>query len=191
MALSTNAKLKGLFLEKDLFCVYNKDIENETTYKIEGVKAMFFKKKSKEEKKDLLYKANIKVNCTAQSKEEVIITIGNMLVETGYVNEAYVEGMLEREKSFSTYMGCGLAIPHGVEAAKKQVKTSGIAVMTFPEGVLWGDEKANLVVGIASVGEEHLEILSNISEKIIDEATASKLINGDVDTVYNILSGKE
>ncbi|MFI3325524.1 MAG: PTS sugar transporter subunit IIA [Clostridia bacterium] len=149
---------------------------------------MFFKKKSKE--LELLSKANIKPNSNLTSKEEVIKTLGQMLVDTGYVGAEYVNGMLEREESFSTYMGCGLAIPHGVEKVKNQVKISGLAVMTFPNGVSWGEEDAKIVVAIASKGEEHLEILSNISEKIIDEEISQKLINGDVDTIYNILTGK-
>lgn len=155
---------------------------------------MFFKKKTaapEAQKKELLYKGNIKVDCSETDKETIIRTLGQMLVDTGYVNARYIDGMLEREKTFSTFMGCGLAIPHGVEAAKKEVIHSGIAVMTFPQGVAWDNETANLVVGIASVGEEHLEILSIISEKIMDEELAAQLINGDVDTVYNILSGKE
>lgn len=151
---------------------------------------MFFKKKVQPEKKELLAKENIRVNCSNMEQEEVIKTVGQMLVDGGYVNAPYIQGMLDREKSFSTFMGCDLAIPHGVAEAKKQVKQSGMAVMTFPQGIKWGDGIAKLVVGIASAGEEHLEILSNISEKIIEEETAAKLINGDVDTVYNTITGK-
>ncbi len=155
---------------------------------------MFFKKKTatpQADKKELLYKGNIKTGCKEMPKEKIIRELGLMLVETGYVTTAYIDGMLEREKTYSTYMGLGLAIPHGVEAAKAQVIESGIAVMTFPDGTMWDDEKANLVVGIASVGDGHLEILSNISEKVMDEDLMATLINGDVDAVYSILSAKE
>lgn len=151
---------------------------------------MFFKKKVQETKKDLLLKENIKVNQKEMSKEDVIKTLGEMLVASDYVNSAYIDGMLEREKTYSTYMGAGLAIPHGVEEAKKQVKVSGIAVMIFPEGTVWEDEKVNIAVGIASVGEEHLEILGALSEVIMDEESASKLYKGDVNTVYKILTSK-
>ncbi len=157
---------------------------------LKGAVIMFFKKKSQTEKKELLLKENIKINCTQTSKDEVIKAVGQMLVDTGYVNASYVDGMLEREKTFSTYMGAGLAIPHGVEQAKKEVITSGIAVMTFPNGIVWDDEKAYIIVGIASVGEEHLEILGALSDKIMDEESSKKLIGGDVDTVYNILTNK-
>lgn len=112
-----------------------------------------------------------------------------MLVDSGYVDQPYVEAMIEREKSFSTFMGNGLALPHGVEAAKKEIKASGIAVMVFPEGTEWGTEKANIVIGIAGVGEEHLQILGVIADKMLAPEATEELISGDVDTVYRILSG--
>ena len=114
---------------------------------------MFFKKKEKkEEKKELLYRENVRVNCQAAPQETVIRQVGQMLVDSGYVDAAYVDAMLEREKTVSTFMGNGLALPHGVEAAKKDIKASGIAVMTFPEGTDWNGNRANVVIGIAGVG---------------------------------------
>ncbi len=160
---------------------------------LEGIKEMrrynimLFKSKKKAEKKKLLYRENIRVNCKAKTQEEVIKEAGQMLVDAGYVSQPYVEAMLKREESCSTFMGNGLALPHGVEEAKKDIKESGIAVMTFPEGTPWGDNTANVVVGIAGVGEEHLQILSVIAEKMLDESVAEKLANGDIDTVYSIL----
>lgn len=148
---------------------------------------MFFKSK----KKELLYRENIQVNCKAASQEEVIREVGGMLVKSGYVDAPYVDAMLEREESFSTFMGNGLALPHGVEAAKKEIKASGIAVMTFPEGLDWAGNTVNVVIGIAGVGEEHLNILGVIAEKMLDDTAAERLKTGDVDTVYEILAGKE
>ena len=148
---------------------------------------MFFKSK----KKELLYRENIQVNCKAASQEEVIREVGGMLVKSGYVDAPYVDAMLEREESFSTFMGNGLALPHGVESAKKDIKASGIAVMTFPEGIDWAGNTVNVVIGIAGVGEEHLNILGVIAEKMLDDTAAERLKTGDVDTVYEILAGKE
>ena len=147
---------------------------------------MFFKSK----KKELLLRDNIRVNCKADTQEQVIRQVGQMLVDSGYVKQSYVDGMVEREKTFSTFMGNGLALPHGVEAAKKEIKSSGIAVMTFPEGTDWDGNKVNVVIGIAGVGEEHLDIRSVIADKMMDETAAEKLATGDVDTVYEILGGK-
>lgn len=151
---------------------------------------MFFKKKKEEEKKELLYRENIRVNCEPQEKNAVIRQVGQMLVDSGYVDQPYVDAMIEREKTFSTFMGSGLALPHGVEAAKKEVKASGIAVMTFPKGIDWDGNEVHVVIGIAGVGDEHLDILAVVADKMMDESAAEKLATGDADTVYNILAGK-
>ncbi len=152
---------------------------------------MLFKKSKKEEVKklELLYPENVRVNCKADTKENVIRAVGQMLVDTGYVNPSYVDAMVKREESFSTFMGNELALPHGVEEAKKDVKASGIAVMVFPEGTDWSGEQVKVVVGIAGVGEEHLQILSAIAEVALEEGSMEKLIAGNEELVYEMLKG--
>ena len=152
---------------------------------------MFFKSKKKEsEKKELLYRENVKIGCKADTQENVIRQVGQMLVDSGYVNQPYVDAMLEREKTFSTFMGNELALPHGVEAAKKDIKASGIAVMVFPEGTKWGNEIVKIVIGIAGVGEEHLQILSVIADKMLEPGAVDEIVKSDADAVYRILAGK-
>lgn len=151
---------------------------------------MLFKKNKKEEEKkelELLYEANIRTGCKPDTKENVIREVGRMLADTGYVKPSYVDGMLKREESFSTYMGNELALPHGVEEVKKEILASGIAVMIFPEGTDWGGETVKIVIGIAGVGEEHLNILSVIAEKVLDDQTMEALVNGTEKEVYEIL----
>lgn len=151
---------------------------------------LFSKKAKKEEKKlALLYPENVKVGCKADTKENVIRQVGQMLVDSGYVNPSYVDAMEKREESFSTYMGNEFALPHGVEEAKKEIKASGIAVMIFPEGTDWGGETVKVVVGIAGVGEEHLQILSVIAEQALEEGNMERIINGSAQEVYEILKG--
>lgn len=151
---------------------------------------LFSKKAKKEEKKlALLYPENVKVGCKADTKENVIRQVGQMLVDSGYVSPSYVDAMVKREESFSTYMGNELALPHGVEKAKKEIKASGIAVMIFPEGTDWGGETVKVVVGIAGVGEEHLQILSVIAEQALEEGNMERIINGSAQEVYEILKG--
>ena len=151
---------------------------------------LFSKKAKKEEKKPaLLYPENVKVGCKADTKENVIRQVGQMLVDSGYVNPSYVDAMVKREESFSTYMGNELALPHGVEEAKNEIKASGIAVMIFPEGTDWGGETVKVVVGIAGVGEEHLQILSVIAEQALEEGNMERIINGSAQEVYEILKG--
>ena len=137
----------------------------------------------------MLYPENVKVGCKADTKENVIRQVGQMLVDSGYVNPSYVDAMVKREESFSTYMGNELALPHGVEEAKKEIKASGIAVMIFPEGTDWGGETVKVVVGIAGVGEEHLQILSVIAEQALEEGNMERIINGSAQEVYEILKG--
>lgn len=152
---------------------------------------MFFKSKKKEsEKKELLYRENVLVGCKADTQENVIRQVGQMLVDSGYVDQPYVEAMLEREKTFSTFMGNELSLPHGVEAAKKDIKASGIAVMVFPEGTRWGDETVKIVIGIAGVGEEHLQILSVIADKMLEPGAVDEIVKSNADAVYRILAGK-
>lgn len=153
---------------------------------------MLFKKAKKEEagkKLDLLYPENVRVGCKADTKENVIRAVGQMLVDTGYVNQSYVDAMVKREETFSTFMGNELALPHGVEEAKKEVKASGIAVMVFPDGTDWDGEVVKVVVGIAGVGEEHLQILSSIAELVLEEGSMDRVISGSVEDVYEMLKG--
>lgn len=151
---------------------------------------MFGKKKSElKEKLPILIKENIVINNKVGTKEEVITAVGNMLVQSGYVEPEYVSAMLEREKTFITYMGNNLALPHGIEAAKKKIKQSGMAVMVFPEGIAWGEGNlARVVIGLAGVGDEHIEILSNIAVKFSDEEQSAKVLKMSVDEIYEFLT---
>lgn len=150
---------------------------------------MIFKRKSKEdvqETLELLYPENVKVGCKADTKENVIKMVGQMLVDTGYVEQPYVDAMLKREETFSTYMGNELALPHGVEEAKKDIKASGIAILVFPEGTKWENETVKIVVGIAGVGEEHLQILSVIADKMLEPGSVDKIVNSSAQDVYKM-----
>lgn len=151
---------------------------------------MFFKK-SKQENKELLQRKNIIVKCDPLTKEDAIKKAGQLLADSGYVDQEYVAAMLEREKTFSTFMGNGLALPHGVEAAKKQVKASGISVVTFKEPIDWDGNPVQTVIGIAGVGDEHLEILSMVAEAMLDEEICENFASYDTDHIYHILTGKE
>ncbi len=126
--------------------------------------------------KELLKKEGVKLGQKAATKEEAITAAGKLLHELGYVEESYIPAMLEREKLATTYMGMGIAIPHGTSQAKGTVKKSGIVVLQYPDGVPFGDEKANLVFGIAGVGDEHLEILSNICVALEDDDVMNDLL---------------
>ena len=141
-------------------------------------------KEEKKAKKAVLKKEGIKTGLKSIDKETAIRAAGQLLCDLGFTNEDYIQAMVDRENMVSTYMGMGVAIPHGTSNAKETVKKSGIVVMQYPEGVDFGDEKAYLVIGIAGVGDEHLEILGNIVASLEDEELLETLKkNADVDTI--------
>jgi PTS system mannitol-specific IIC component len=117
---------------------------------------------------DLIKKENILINQVDDTKEETIKKAGNILVKNGYVDSSYVDSMLLREKDISTYMGKGIAIPHGEESSKNTIKKSGVSIVLYPNGVDFDGNKAYIVVGIAGKENEHLGIISRIAE-ILDK----------------------
>jgi mannitol/fructose-specific phosphotransferase system IIA component len=147
-------------------------------------------KKNVEKSAELLELGNIRLNCKPGEKEAVIREVGQLLYQCGCVEESYIEAMLQRELTFSTNIGNGIALPHGVEAAKKSVKHSGIAVMVFPEGTDWGGEMVKLVIGIAGAGEEHLEILSIIADCLADPADVERITGCSAEEIHTMFTGK-
>ena len=144
--------------------------------------------KKEEEKPAVLVREGIKTGLASVSKEDAIRAAGELLVELGAVGPGYIEGMLEREEQISTYMGMGIAIPHGVSRVKDEIKRSCIVVMQYPDGVDFGEEKAQLVFGIAGVGTEHMDLLSKIVNALEDEEVLEDLkANATVDKVMQVL----
>lgn len=138
---------------------------------------------------DILRKENIRLGLPSVSKEEAIREAGRLLSASGYVKPGYVDAMIEREGVASTYIGNGVAIPHGVGTAKNEIDNSGIVVLQYPNGVEFEAGTAYLVIGIAGARGEHLKILTKIAEAIEDESTVHRLAQTkDVNDIYNTLS---
>lgn len=136
----------------------------------------------------LLLKSNILTGLPFEGKEAAIRRAGALLHASGYVEESYIDAMVEREGIATTYMGEGLAIPHGTAGAKEAVLHSGIVVLQYPEGVDFDGEKARLLVGIAGVGDEHLAILAKVAGALEDPATLELLSSAnDPEIIYNVL----
>lgn len=136
----------------------------------------------------MLKKENVFLNEDFKNYNEVIEFIGDVFYKQGYTDEKYTEGMKLKEKEFCTNIGNGVAIPHGTNDSKKYIKKSGIVVVILKDGVQWGNEKAYLVIGIAGVEDEHIEILSNIAVKIADKSVVDKIVeNGNQEDIYKFL----
>ncbi len=119
---------------------------------------------------------NIIIGQAVESKEDVIKRCGAMLVKAGVVEEAYVESMIARDAGFSVAIGNLIAIPHGEKSAAEHIKKTGLCVITYPEGLDWDGNPVKLVVGIAALGDEHLEILQNIVETLEEESDVEDLV---------------
>lgn len=125
----------------------------------------------------LIGKNKIKLNAVVGDKREAIALAGQLLVDNGHVAPDYINKMYEREELITTYIGNGVAIPHGTNEAKPFIKSSGISVVQVPQGVDFGEgNTAYLLIGIAGVGDEHLEILSNIALVCAEEDNVKKLV---------------
>lgn len=138
---------------------------------------------------------NVFLNQHATDKEQAIRFAGEQLVKGGYVEPAYVEAMLEREKLTSTYLGESIAVPHGTIEAKDRVLKTGVVFCQYPEGVRFGDEEdevARLVIGIAARNNEHIQVITSLTNALDDDAVIERLAHTqDVQEVLDLLSGKK
>lgn len=118
----------------------------------------------------------IRLHAQPASKEEAIRQAGRLLVDGGYITSDYVESMLGREQEANTYLGNGIAIPHGMLKDKDKILQTGISVLQVPNAVEWNPgEPVYLVVGIAARSDEHIEVLANLTDVLSDEATVRRL----------------
>lgn len=137
----------------------------------------------------LLDRRAIRLDETAANREDAIRRSGAVLVEIGAVDPSYVEAMLARERSVSTYMGEGVAIPHGTLAGKDAVRRDALAVLRFPAGVDWGGEQAALCVAIAARGDGHVALLAQLAEVLLDPERARALREAtEVDEILRLLT---
>ncbi|NUF50553.1 fused PTS fructose transporter subunit IIA/HPr protein [Gilliamella sp. ESL0250] len=140
-----------------------------------------------------LVKENIHLNEQATNKTEAIKKVASALTQAGYVEDGYVDGMLERESQAATYLGIGLAIPHGTTKTRHLVKKTGVQVFCFPNGVEWGDdgEKAYLAIGIAASSDEHLELLRQLTHVLGADGVEERIKKiQSADEAIAILTGK-
>jgi len=141
--------------------------------------------------KSVLIKESILTNEVFLDNKEATIAAGNLLLENGYIEKEYIDSMLEKleTQSFATYIGNGVAIPHGMSEGSKYVNNTGISVIQVPEGVNWNEEKAYIVVGIAANSDDHMNVLASLADAIEDLEDAKKLWSEtSVEKIYELLS---
>ena len=126
----------------------------------------------------VLNEENILLNVASESFTEAIERVGNLLVQNGYVEKEYIEGMKKRNEDITTYIGNGVAIPHGMNEYVKYIKHSGIVIAQYQNGVDFGNgDTAYIVIGIAGKNDDHINILSKIALACQSEEDVKNLIN--------------
>ncbi|WP_313808756.1 phosphoenolpyruvate--protein phosphotransferase [Sphingobium sp.] len=122
----------------------------------------------------------IRIDAHASSKEDAILQAGQLLVAAGCVAPGYEQSMVRREAVANTYLGSGVAIPHGLGEDKGLVRRDGIVVLQLREGIEWNPgQRAHLVVGIAASSDSHIAILRRLTRLIQDEARLQTLLATD------------
>jgi multiphosphoryl transfer protein len=127
-----------------------------------------------------LGKESIRLHAQARDKTEAIRLVGSLLVDSGNMKPGYIDSMLSREKVANTYLGNGIAIPHGLPKDRDLILQTGVAVTQIPGGVQWNaGETVYLVVGIAARSDEHISLLANLTDVLDDAETVRRLANTD------------
>jgi phosphocarrier protein FPr len=141
---------------------------------------------------EVLSRSAVVVGATAADRNKAIDLVGSLLVAEGCVTSAYIGQMQQREEIVSTYLGNGIALPHGTSESKDSVKRTGLAVAQFPDGVDWGEERAHLVIGLAATSDEHIRVLARLGTILGDEALCRRLgSTRDAGEIYRTLTSTE
>ena len=169
------------FLDSGLYSSLTERLAAAQRHESNEVKVRDNLKDSFDESETHLFKPgpeNVFLGCKATNKEEAIRFAGEQLVKGGYVEPAYIDAMLAREQLTSTYLGESIAVPHGTIEAKDRVLKTGIVFCQYPEGVRFGDEPdevARLVIGIAARNNEHIHVITALTNALDDDAVIERL----------------
>lgn len=131
---------------------------------------------------NFLQLAGIRLGATASSREEAVRLCGELLKTLGAVEAPYIDAMWTRENIISSYMGEGVALPHGTDSSRAYVNFTQLVFMRFADQVEWDGEKVRLCIGIAAKGDEHGELLGNLAEKLLDQNSYKKLMESNSTT---------
>ncbi len=134
---------------------------------------------------------DIHIGLSAKDKIEAITMAGEFLVKRGSVTESYIDAMMKREDAISTYIGEGVAIPHGIGDSKKDILSTGLVVLQFPQGVPFDDNMAYVVIGIAALNHDHLPILQAVASVMMEEDLLQTLkTTSSREEIYTILTSE-
>ncbi|NBK36917.1 phosphoenolpyruvate--protein phosphotransferase [Pseudomonas soli] len=127
----------------------------------------------------------------AADKGEALALLADRLVADGLVAEGYLAGLQARETQGSTFLGQGIAIPHGTPQTRELVFATGVRLLQFPDGVDWGDGQiVYLAIGIAARSDEHLRLLQLLTRALGETDLAEALRrSGSAEALLKLLQG--
>jgi mannitol/fructose-specific phosphotransferase system IIA component len=141
------------------------------------------------EPRAILQPSAVRLGLVARDKADALRQCGAVLVETGAASPPYADALLEREKSVSTYIGEGVAIPHGTNESREHITHAAIAYLQFPDGVDWDGNEVQVCIAIASRSEEHIDILQSLAAVLMEPESAAALREASsIDDVIALLS---
>jgi len=141
---------------------------------------------------ELIAKESIRLNESATDKFDAIRQVGAALLETGAIDASYIDAMIERENTISTFVGEGVAIPHGTLKGKDSVKHDALSVLRFPDGIDWDGNEVIVCVGIAARGNGHIALLSQLATVLMEPEKAAALRAATTsDEVYALLAPED
>jgi PTS system mannitol-specific IIA component len=125
---------------------------------------------------DLLAPDRVRMGQVAADWEAAVRLVGGLLVADGAVEPGYVDTMLERERSVApTFVGEGVAIPHGTLAGRDLIRHDALCAVGFPAGVDWQGDRVVLCIGIAARGDLHVPVLAQLAELLMEPDRAEAL----------------
>ncbi|THG31800.1 PTS sugar transporter subunit IIA [Naasia lichenicola] len=140
----------------------------------------------------ILAQQSIRFRGSAEDRFDAVRQCGRALVDSGAVEEPYIDAMLAREQAVSTFVGEGIAIPHGTLAGKDAVNRDALVFLRFPDGVDWEGETVTLCIGISAEGGGHIALLSRLADIVLEPERAAQLRSATTpDEVYALLDATD
>lgn len=130
---------------------------------------------------ELLPVERIRVNVEVGDWEEAVRAVGSLMVETGVVEDRYIDGMIATAKELGPYIviAPGVAIPHS--RPEDGVLKTCLAYMHLNPPINFGNEENDPVQLLFALGakdhDEHVGALQQIAEILMDEETFDQLLN--------------
>jgi len=141
---------------------------------------------------EMLHRGLVRLGASPSDKTDAITEAGHLLVEAGLVDPAYIDSLMRRENVSNTYLGSGVAIPHGMIEDRHLIRGTGIAILQVPGGLEWNQgQTVNLVVAIAAQSDEHITLLRRLTRLLQDQEQLQKLFSTtDPDVLISALNGE-